>query len=499
MSLSKNATRIGLIIVYLMIAATACSPTPEAAMEDAVNATLTASAVEAQQTEEQAQIQPSSTPEQTDFPAKAQCSEFGTLIEQYIRLVPTINAKNFDDAAVGLTGAGCEVSFEGDGSIANTWGADINALTQAIPEQGWIEDFNFFGAGASGSISVYRKDGVVCQMLVESGPVDLSLCSSDEPLYACMERLAPEQKQYLVNVGCTPDSNPSEPTAQADVQPQTDVITERIQFASNYDRYTTPGGIPPLSGRHYVLWASQGQQMNVQITTDPLNSAVLTVRGADGTVLLSDQAGAVSWIGDLPSTQDYYISIISQSGESIGYQLTVIIPPTDASQTVTNRGANQTVYPIMVPANFDLYMQAFYDSGAPVMLPPSFPDSGTDLAIYPSIFNIGTNLYEANLEYGADCQGGGACHYGSLSAMPNTSGAPLSTPTFAYDAGQAVPVSLDRGIQGYFIQGACGASCSDSYLFWIYNNYQYSLAIKSTDQQMLINTANAMLTNSVRY
>ena len=53
----------------------------------------------------------------------------------------------------------------------------------------------------------------------------------------------------------------------------------------------------------------------------------LIIWGADGTVLISDHAGATTWSGAVPSKQDYFISVRAVGGAAATYTLKVTIPP----------------------------------------------------------------------------------------------------------------------------------------------------------------------------
>ena len=110
------------------------------------------------------------------------------------------------------------------------------------------------------------------------------------------------------------------PTAQSGQAPAV-----RISFAAGGTSATVPGNIGPGEVRQYVLGASQGQTMTVSVTS-PNNDVVLAVWGADGTVLLSDHAGATEWQGVLPATQDYFIGLSGAAGQTL-YRLSVVIPP----------------------------------------------------------------------------------------------------------------------------------------------------------------------------
>jgi hypothetical protein len=83
---------------------------------------------------------------------------------------------------------------------------------------------------------------------------------------------------------------------------------------------------------HYVLTAMEGQTMtlNLRDRADEMlamDTAVLVVWGADGTVLISNNADAVTWTGDLPSTQDYFVDVLSVTDHSMPYTLEFVIPP----------------------------------------------------------------------------------------------------------------------------------------------------------------------------
>ncbi len=98
----------------------------------------------------------------------------------------------------------------------------------------------------------------------------------------------------------------------------------RIRFAAGGTSASVPGNIGPGEVRRYVLAASEGQSMTVRV--DAPSPLTLAVWGADGTVLLSDHAGASQWQGVLPATQDYYVGV-SGATEPTLFRLLVSIPP----------------------------------------------------------------------------------------------------------------------------------------------------------------------------
>jgi hypothetical protein len=79
----------------------------------------------------------------------------------------------------------------------------------------------------------------------------------------------------------------------------------------------------------FVLSAMQGQQMNVNLTTEPASNsttyASLYITAANGAVL-TPPSPTLSWTGILPASQDYYIEVRSLSQQNINYQVSVEIP-----------------------------------------------------------------------------------------------------------------------------------------------------------------------------
>ena len=104
-------------------------------------------------------------------------------------------------------------------------------------------------------------------------------------------------------------------------------IPARIQFAPGAISAEVSGSLPPAGAASYVLGALGGQTMTVELTfTQGLG--LIIIWGADGTVLISDHAGATEWTGVLPSTQDYYIDVrAAADNPPLKYKLEVTIPP----------------------------------------------------------------------------------------------------------------------------------------------------------------------------
>jgi len=101
-------------------------------------------------------------------------------------------------------------------------------------------------------------------------------------------------------------------------------IPARISFAAGGISATVTGRVASYGSVLYVIRASAGQQMTVEL--DAADAAVLpSIWGFDGTVLKRYVDGAQTWTGRLPSTQDYFIDI-SSFGGAADFALTVTIP-----------------------------------------------------------------------------------------------------------------------------------------------------------------------------
>lgn len=101
---------------------------------------------------------------------------------------------------------------------------------------------------------------------------------------------------------------------------------QRISFAPGTISATVHGSVTPGGYNEYVLKASAGQNMLVRTTAEEQQVAISVV-GADGTVLLSSMAGADTFSGDLPSTQDYFIKVEIDGEGFAMYQMTVTVEP----------------------------------------------------------------------------------------------------------------------------------------------------------------------------
>ena len=101
---------------------------------------------------------------------------------------------------------------------------------------------------------------------------------------------------------------------------------------------------------------------------------------------------------------------------------------------------------------------------------------------YASIEDISSSRYEVELGYGPDCNGGGACHIGTITGEKLTPKSPKL---------KGKKIKLATGQTAYFVDATCGANCSDSTLSWDLGNFRYTVAMKAEKPEILTRIANS--------
>ncbi|MEN8242875.1 MAG: hypothetical protein ABFS17_13215 [Chloroflexota bacterium] len=257
-----------------------------------------------------------------DFPGKEFCSEISPYFAPYYPWEITITPETFSSEASGLGGAGCRVEAAGTGDQITEWGTITSLTFQNIEAGGWVSDPAFIGGGAGGELLTMRKDGIVCRLISEVKPASADLCSGDEALAACLAELSPTEIIYQLSADCTPDGFTAE--APVEIPP---LVTERVEF--------NPGAISVyLNGRlehghsyTYVLTVLGSQDMLIDLNTNPPLGGLITLFAESGQVFLSDHGDSMEWIGTVPATQDYFITVAAGPEDAIDYNLKVLIPP----------------------------------------------------------------------------------------------------------------------------------------------------------------------------
>jgi hypothetical protein len=126
---------------------------------------------------------------------------------------------------------------------------------------------------------------------------------------------------FRLTVSIPPPASPV-PTVPTTV-PQPEAV--RIRFAAGTTSATVSGRVASYGVDLYVLAAMGGQTMDV-VLDSPASDVLLEIWGKDGTVLKRHVDGETWWTGVLPTTQYYYLIVVS-FGSEVDYELTVTIPP----------------------------------------------------------------------------------------------------------------------------------------------------------------------------
>ena len=282
----------------------------------------------------------------------------------------------------------------------------------------------------------------------------------------------------------------------------------RVQFAAGATSAQLTGAVTVGKINSYVLRINAQQSLKLKLTAtlnnQPVPGAALAMllRGADGMMifdawdtapLVPDSAAVpTTFDSPLPATQDYYIDVALPAADAtatVNYTLDLSVPA--ASNTAA-------ALPHTVPPEFAAAVQTLAGTGVPLVLPPQFPVAAGLPAIYPDITIAEAGQFEMSLDYGPDCHGAGACRYGGLAGKKTNADKPTGTPNNPFNANSAEAVSLTRGLWGYVTLSACGASCSDTQVFWLMNGCEYVLGIKGAGRATeLVALANAAIENSV--
>ena len=255
---------------------------------------------------------------------------------------------SFQDFVTGTSGMGCAMSATGDGNDFENQGIVSQDVTLRLGSLGWSPDMQYAADGPTGTVVGFRKDNQLCLLDASWEASADAECDPDRPISEC--ELTPEQQQFDIVLTCaqsTEEGTSSDaeataaPSEAATSTPAPETLPEptvqapsagvpppeqarRIVFEPGATSATIDDSVAAGEVDLFVLQALAGQTMSVNLHS-PKGSAVLAIWGADGTVLISDHAGARDWTGQLPSTQDYYISVSAVAGTATAYTLYVSV------------------------------------------------------------------------------------------------------------------------------------------------------------------------------
>jgi heat shock protein HslJ len=176
-------------------------------------------------------------------------------------------------------------------------------------------------AGQTMTVSLTFTSG---QAILIIWGADGNVLMSDHAGAASFQQAMPTTQDYNIHVRNRPDG-PTDYTMTISI-PAPASGEQRIEFAPAATTATVSGQLNASASDRYVLNASAGQTLNIDLTFTE-GAAILVVWGEDGNVLLSDHAEASSFQMVLPTTQDYHIMVRGRPEGPTTYTMGVTIPP----------------------------------------------------------------------------------------------------------------------------------------------------------------------------
>jgi hypothetical protein len=125
-------------------------------------------------------------------------------------------------------------------------------------------------------------------------------------------------------------------------------------------------------------------------------------------------------------------------------------------------------------------------SRVPLRLHGFLPDADEKHPIYATVQSVSSSSYDILLSVVVPCEGQNYCLYGSVRGSSSPFGLDDDSP-------KPVPVKLQGGIQGQFIDAVCHAYCSESYVMWSEGGFYYSIGINGGNMQSMIKEANSAI------
>lgn len=217
------------------------------------------------------------------------------------------------------------LSFAPGGTTATAQGTvAVNALDRYVLRASAGQTLEVKATATQGSVAlgISGADGTVL-LSERAGPTSFSGKLTATQDYTIGVRGAGTgPATYTLEITISPLATIVRPTPIAEPT----LARQRITFPPGGTSATIQGKTATSGFDRFVIRAQAGQTMTVKVTSAS-NNVILIIFGADGNVLISDHAGAMTWTGVLPSTQDYNIDTRSVADSVVPFTLSVTIPP----------------------------------------------------------------------------------------------------------------------------------------------------------------------------
>lgn len=222
---------------------------------------------------------------------------------------PTVFPTNTDLPTTGAT----RIQFTDTTMVVSPGDLDSNA------EKLWV-----FGALAGQAVVVNLVTDTANDVAFSIFGADGTILYPETPGASVWNGVAPSTQDYYIKLRST-STQDIQFTLSLTLPPLILPTGTRIKFLPNTIGWQTTAILPPNTKKRYIFAAFGGQQMNVNLSTYPANSAFLYIWSADGAVYTLT-APTQTWSGTLPATQDYYVEIRSVAAQNVTYHLDVEIP-----------------------------------------------------------------------------------------------------------------------------------------------------------------------------
>jgi len=258
-----------------------------------------------------------------------QCLELHAAMEPALGLMVSSEQEPVVMSLTGQTGSACHLTGLGNGNNFESIFIPSEAVKSILIQNQFIENVQLpclghGGMGPAVDFSCFTRGDQVCEMLVYVEPSDMSLCSDTAPIGECLANIAPEQRIFTIELSCAQGFDFGGAYQEESLSKQVS-----IEFAPGDSDITKTDSLQPGELHDYVLYAVAGQKMTVSMDVGSPNGAIMQIGGLDGTSLAVDYQDGSVWEGVMPSSQSYYIDVVSTSDVPVDYTLYVSITPED--------------------------------------------------------------------------------------------------------------------------------------------------------------------------
>jgi hypothetical protein len=231
-------------------------------------------------------------------------------------------------ASTKQIGNACQMGAMATGANFETFFIAFDLVADVLYQRLWNQNMEmpmclgYGGMGPAANVGCYYQGDQICELFVYAEPRDIALCESYGPIGECLSNIAPEDVLQHIQLTCARGFETGQPQEGELLSKQI-----RVQFAAGATDTTLQDSLVPGELHDYVLTALAGQEMTVRLTTPNPDTAIMHIGGLDGTRMSTDFPAGGDWVGVLPSSQDYYIDVVSTASVPADYTLYVYISP----------------------------------------------------------------------------------------------------------------------------------------------------------------------------